>query len=130
MQKTEKKPSDILLEFVDFLEEVKSQYETAKKKCEEYDSADRLIYWAHKFEMAMDKSERNKLATAYQNERRERRKYKDICDTYVKIYNFITSDNNKSTLKRMKGIIHIQKKEEDYVTGERAYKAGEKYDCN
>lgn len=130
MQKAEKNPSDRLLEFLDFLEEAKNQYEDAKKKCEEYDSTDRLIYWAHKFEIAKDKSERNKLATAYQNERRERRKYKDICDTYVTIYNFVSSDNNKPILKRLKGIVPIQKKKEEYLRSEREYKAGEKYDSD
>ena len=104
-------------------------YEQAKKKCEEYDSVERHIQWAHKFEFAKDKLERNRLATAYQKERQDRRKYKDICDTYDTVYKFITSDNNKSTLRRMKGMVNIQKCQEDYVDGDRVYK-GDKHDSD
>lgn len=125
-----KKPSEQIQEFVDFMEESKIRYESAKKKCEELDSFDRLIYWAHKFEFAKDKAERNRFATQYQNERRERRRYKDICDTYETVYNFMSSDNNKGALKRMKGMINIQKKEEDYVNGNRIYKAGDRNDSD
>lgn len=119
-----KKPSDYLQEMLDYLEDSKNLYENAKKECEKYDSVDRLIYWAHKFEFANGKNERNRLATAYQRERIERRRYKDICDTYEKIHDFVCSENNKSTLKRMKGMIQNQKKQEEYLEGERVYKAG------
>lgn len=129
MQKTEKKPSEVIQEFVEYLNVTKDAYEQAKKKCEEYDSVERLIHWAHKFEFAKDKLERNRLATAYQKERQERRKFKDVCDTYETVYKFITSDNNKSTLKRMKGMVNFQKSQEDYVGGDRIYK-GDCYDSD
>lgn len=124
----ERKPSENIDEFVQFLEEVKEIYETAKAKCEEFDSMDRLIYWSHKFEFANDKSERNRLATAYQRERQERRRYKDLCDEYKVIYDFVNSENNKSTLRRMKGMIDRQKHKENYLESDRVYKAGVKND--
>lgn len=96
----------------------------AKKKCEEFDSAERHIYWAHKFELAKDKAERNRLATAYQKERRERRHYKNICDEYKVINDFVNGDNNKGALKRMKGMIPLQKRQENYLYGEKIYKGG------
>ena len=69
---------------------------------------ERHIYWAHKFEFAKDRNERNRLATKYQNERKERRRYKNICDEYKILAGFINSDNNKGALKRLKGLIqHI-----------------------
>lgn len=129
MKKSEKKPSEVIHEFVEYLNITKDVYEQAKKKCEEYDSVERLIQWAHKFEFAKDKLERNRLATAYQKERQDRRKYKDICDTYDTVYKFITSDNNKSALRRMKGMVNIQKCQEDYVDGDRVYK-GDKHDSD
>ncbi len=129
MKKSEKKPSEVIHEFVEYLNITKDVYEQAKKKCEEYDSVERLIQWAHKFEFAKDKLERNRLATAYQKERQDRRKYKDICDTYETVYKFITSDNNKSALRRMKGMVNIQKCQEDYVDGDRVYK-GDKHDSD
>lgn len=129
MQKTEKKPSEVIQEFVEYLNVTKDAYEQAKQKCEEYDSVERLIHWAHKFEFAKDKLERNRLATAYQKERQERRKFKDVCDTYETVYKFITSENNKSTLGRMKSMLNIQKRQEDYVDGDRVYK-GDKHDSD
>ena len=120
-----KKPSEITREFVNFLEESKPLYESAKKKVEEYDSIERHIYWAHKFEFAKDRSERNRLATAFQRERQERRRYKNICDEYKVLIGFINSDNNKGALKRLKGMIDAQKREEEYLDSERKYKGGE-----
>lgn len=125
MEKKNKKPSDITQEFVDYLEEYRKTYEYAKRKCEEYDSMERHIYWAHKFEFAKDRNERNRLATEYQNERKERRRYKNICDEYKTLVNFINSDNNKGALKRLKGLIDVQKKEEEYLSNKRVYKGGE-----
>lgn len=120
-----KKPSEITQEFVNFLEESKKLYESSKKKVEEYDSIERHIYWAHKFEFAKDKGERNRLATAFQKERQERRRYKNICDEYKVLIGFINSDNNKGALKRLKGMISVQKSEEEYLDSERKYKGGE-----
>ena len=128
MKSNEKKPSEIIEESISILESGKEDYERAKKKCEEWDSLDRFIYWAHKFEFAKDRAERNRLATAFQRERRERRRFKDIQDKYKAIHDFVCSDNNKSTLKRMKGMIGAQRKQEKYLESERQYKGGDKSD--
>ena len=120
-----RKPSDVTQEFVDFLEESKAVYENARKKFEEYDSMERHIYWAHKFEFAKDRNERNRLATKYQNERKERRRYKNICDEYKILAGFINSDNNKGALKRLKGLIEVQRREEEYISNKRVYKGGD-----
>ena len=120
-----RKPSDVTQEFVDFLEESKAVYENARKKCEEYASMERHIYWAHKFEFAKDRNERNRLATKYQNERKERRRYKNICDDYKILAGFINSDNNKGALKRLKGLIEVQRREEEYISNKRVYKGGD-----
>lgn len=120
-----KKPSEITQEFIDFLEESRTLYEFAKKKVGEYDSIERHIYWAHKFEFAKDRNERNRLATAFQKERQERRRYKNICDEYKVIVGFVSSDNNKGALKRLKGMIEPQKREEEYVSNKRVYKGGD-----
>lgn len=123
--KAEKKPSEIVQGFIDFLEDSKTEYEEAKAKCDKYDSIDRHIYWAHKFELASDKNERNRLATAYQKERLDRRACKNTVDRLKAIHDFVCSDNNKSTIKRMKGMIQVQKSQEDYLDGEKEYKGGE-----
>ena len=123
--KAEKKPSEIVQGFIDFLEASKTEYEEAKAKCDKYDSIDRHIYWAHKFELASDKNERNRLATAYQKERLDRRACKNTVDRLKIIHDFVCSDNNKGALKRMKGMISIQKHQEEYLDGEKEYKGGD-----
>ena len=123
--KAEKKPSEIVQEFIDFLEASKTEYEEAKAKCDKYDSIDRHIYWAHKFELASDKSERNRLATAYQKERLDRRACKNTADRLKTIHDYVCSDNNKGALKRMKGMMQVQKSQENYLDSEKQYKGGE-----
>ena len=123
--KAEKKPSEIVQDFIEFLDNSKAEYEEAKAKCDKYDSIDRHIYWAHKFELASDKNERNRLATAYQKERLDRRACKNTVDRLKAIHDFVCSDNNKSTIKRMKGMIQVQKSQEDYLDSEKEYKGGE-----
>ena len=120
MQK-QKKPSEILQEFIEFLEDAKNMYELARKKCEEFDSLERHIYWAHRIEFAKDRNEKNRIATAHQKERLERRRYKDICDRYEKIHIFVYSENNKATLKRLKGVVGAQKHQEEYLESKRHY---------
>ena len=123
--KAEKKPSEIVQDFIEFLDNSKAEYEEAKAKCDKYDSIDRHIYWAHKFELASDKNDRNRLATAYQKERLDRRACKNTVDRLKTIHDFVCSDNNKGALKRMKGMIQVQKSQEDYLDGEKEYKGGE-----
>ena len=41
------------------------------------------------------------------------------------IHDFVCSDNNKGALKRMKGMISIQKHQEEYLDGKKEYKGGE-----
>lgn len=99
---TEIRPSEKLKGFIQFLEDTKESYESAKKKLGEYDSKERHIYWAHKFEFANNRNERNRLATEYHHERLERRKCKDICDLYELVYEFINSENNKKYIEAIK----------------------------
>ena len=103
-------------------------YEIAEKKCDEYDSLDRHVYWDHKIEFAKDKNERNRIATAHQKERLERRRYKNISDLYKEIHGFICHELNKAILKRLKALLEKQKRVEEYLYGDREYKAGDKYD--
>lgn len=116
------KPSDVINNFIEYLKDIEEKYKEAKKQCAFYDSHDRQIDWEHKFEFAKNKSERNKLATAYQQERKKRREYKDIVDLYENIVRFVSSEQNKPTLNRMKSMISKQISKEEYLDGDRVYK--------
>lgn len=43
---------------------------------------------------------------------------------------FINSENNKSTLKRLKGAIQRQERQENYLESERTYKRGDSSDTD
>lgn len=122
MKRNEKRPSEIISNFIELMKTAQEQYANAKKKCSELDSFERHEYWDHLFEFAKDKSERNKLATAFQKERKRRREYKDIVDLYIRINDFVSSENNKAILKRMNGMLTMQKNQEEYLLSDREYK--------
>lgn len=123
---TERKPSEIIQDFIDLLKDGQEKYNNAMSECERLDSFERSKQWAHKFEFASNRQERNKLATAYREERKLRRKHKDIVDLYKVVHDFASSENNKAVLKRLNGMLGVQKHSENYLSSDREYKAGDK----
>lgn len=120
----DRKPSEIVQDFINLIERSHQEYaknEAAYKKLD-----DKTLEWAHRFEFVSDKNERNRLATAYQKERKQRRTCKDIAKLYKNIHEYAVSENNKPALKRLKGTLAKQKEDEDYLFGDRKYKVGER----
>lgn len=126
----ERKPSEIIQDFIDLLKESQDRYDEAMAECEKLDSPEKARQWAHKFEFADNKQERNKLATAYRNERKLRRQHKDVVDLYKRIHDFASSENNKAVLKRLNGMLGMQKHNEEYLSSDREYKAGDHIDSD
>lgn len=122
MTQKEKQPSEIISDFIELMKTAQEQYKNNKSKCEELDSFDRTVYWKHSFEFATNKAERNKLGTALQRERQERRGYKDVVDLYKTINDFAHCENNKPTLKRLNTLLSMQSKQEEYLSSDRHYK--------
>lgn len=122
----DRKPSEIMQDFLELIE--RSHYEYIENE-KAYKALDEKTHeWAHKFEFASNKNERNRLGTAYQRERIQRREYKDAAQLYKYIHEFAVSENNKPALKRLKGVLAKQKDEEKYLLGDRKYKAGDSDD--
>lgn len=122
MSKKEKLPSEIISDFIELMRSSKDKYTEAKKIVDELDYFERRKWWAHQFEFAPNKSERNKLATAYQQERKRRREYKDTVDLYKVLNEFDSNNNNKPTLKRLNGMLTAQMHQEEYLASDREYK--------
>lgn len=120
MQK-QRRPSEIIEDFINLMKDAQKQYSDAKKQCEDLDSMDRHVYWVHEFEFA-DKAKRGRLGTAFQKERRKRREYKDVVDLYKYVNDFACSDNNKAILKRLGGMLPLQKRQEEYLKSDRRLK--------
>ena len=126
----DRKPSEIIQDFIDLLNYANDIYTKSKSECEQLDSIERVRSWQHKFEFAKDKQERNRLATALHKERLKRRKYKDTVDLYRYVHDFSNSENNKAVLKRLGGMLNLQKRTEEYLESYREYKAGDGDDSN
>ena len=125
-----RKPSEIIQDFIDLLNYANDFYNESKSECERLDSIERVRSWQHKFEFAKDKQERNRLATALHKERLKRRRYKDTVDLYRYVHDFSNSENNKAVLKRLGGMLNLQKRTEEYLNRDREYKAGDDDDSD
>lgn len=118
MQK--KNPSDQLAEFLNFVDRCHAAYRLS------YDGVNgedrRLQDLLHEIEFAIDKAERNRVATKLQHSRRERRQNKDIVKLYEQVVRFFEDQNNRRTLNQMRQLLGRQRKEEEYLFSDREYK--------
>ena len=123
----DKKSSEIIQDFLDLISKSHEEYENANRKVQYYNS--RTYEWTHKLEDVPNKSERNKLATAWQRELQERRFEKDRMELWEKIHIFGSDVANKAILKRLRHLVTEQKKAETYLEippNEREYKGNRK----
>lgn len=123
MQNMERKPSEIISDFIDLMKSSHDNYNSAKQKVEDYNS--RTYDWTHKLEDASNKQERNKIATAWQRELKERRKAKDDMKFWEHVHQFSITEQNKPTLNRLKMLLERQKTSEMHLETppeEREYK--------
>lgn len=116
----ERRPSEVLEEFLSYIDDVKTEYEKTFAIVGEEDK--RLQDLLHALEFAPNKQERNKIATQFQKSRRRRRKAKDKVLELERVYEFQKDQANKPFLKRLKGTITQQKGTEQYLSGQREYK--------
>lgn len=120
MSKTDKQPSEVLQEFLTYVEQVRQEYKDAYEAVGTEDK--RLQDLLHELEFAEDKLERNKIATRFQRSRRERRKNKDKVQRLEILVDFFDSANHKNTMNKMRQMINRQEQREEYLNNERQYK--------
>lgn len=82
----------------------------------------RLQDLLHAMEFAKDRAERNKVATRLQQSRKTRRNNKDLVKMNEKLVKFFEDQKNRDTLNRLRQLLGQQRKEEEYLLGERTYK--------
>lgn len=127
----ERKPSEIIQDFLDMIEKSHLEYQEAKKNVDNYN--DKTYNWTHDLEDAPNKAERNKIATAWQHELRKRRIEKDRMNLWQKVHEMASDVQNKAYLKRLRHLLEEQKKTEEYVATpykQREYKRGGSGDGN
>lgn len=115
-----KRPSEIITEFLNFLEESRYEYESAYEEVGKEDSITQTFL--HDIELAPNTSERNKIATRFQQSRRNRRKAKDRAQLYEQIHNFYADKQNVSLLKTLRRLQNEQITREKYLFGNREFK--------
>lgn len=75
-----------------------------------------------KWNLPKDRNERNRIATSLQQSRRTRRINKDMAKMNEKLVKFFEDQKNRDTLNRLRQLLGQQRKEEEYLLGERTYK--------
>ncbi len=120
MRNKQKTPAEQLSEFLNFVEQSYTDYQIASEALKEEDR--RLQDLLHEMEFAADKAERNRVATRLQKSRRERRKNKDTVKLNEQVVRFFEEKPHRDTLNKMKQLLGRQRKEEEYLFGERVYK--------
>lgn len=123
----DKKPSEIIQDFLDLIDKSHTEFNDSKFKVDDFNS--KTFVWTHQLEDCKNKQERNRLATAWQKELKERRKEKDRKNLWEKIHNFGTDVSNKAFLKKLRHLVQEQQKVEEYLATpyeEREFKNGGK----
>ena len=118
--KKPKNPSEIISEFLAFLDFASSEYETSFANVGKEDS--KVITFSHDLEFAANKNERNKIATKFQQSRRYRRKEKDKAQLYELVHKFYLDKQNRVLLNAIKRLLNDQIAREKYLFGEREFK--------
>lgn len=113
-------PAQQLEEFLHFIDQCYADYQSAQAAVGQEDK--RLQDLLHEMEFAQDKAERNRVATRLQNSRRERRRNKDMVKLNEQVVRFFDEKAGRDTLNRMRQLLGRQRKEEEYLFGEREYK--------
>ena len=119
MSKKEKDPSEVLTAFLEYINDCREQYQAAHEavKTEERRLQDLL----HELELAEGENAKRRAATKLRNSRRQRRRKKDEAMRLELIVNFFDEPAHKNSINKMKQLVKRQKKQEEFLDGERHY---------
>ena len=120
MSETIRTPAESLEEFLNVVDHCYQEYQMAQEAVSREDK--RLQDLLHELEFAQEKGERNRVATKFQNSRRERRKHKDIVKRNELVVKFFEEKSHRETLNKLRQLLGRQRKEEEYLSSERTYK--------
>ena len=109
----DKKPSEYLTEFLNFVAEAQSQYKFCS---EEVNNQDKLTQdYLHSLELdGLKRDERSKVATKLAINRNDRRYYKDRVEEFEPIVQFFDDPQNKKMLDKLKQVLGALRKVEGH----------------
>ena len=117
---SDKEVSDVLQEFLNYIDQCRNAYQLAQGAVELEDK--RLQDLLHELEFAENVNEKRRSGTKLQQSRRERRRQKDEVKRLRLLIEFFNDPANKSTLNKMRHLLGRQRKEEEFLNGDRIYK--------
>ena len=108
----ERKPSDVLSDFLILMEESGRQYEVSKSRVDYFNS--KTLDMVHNLEDCPE-DRLLEFTRQWQQELRDRRAERDNMALWENLYRFRSSEQNKPFLKRLKGLLTEQRKSEEYL---------------
>ena len=117
---SDKEVSDVLQEFLNYIDQCRNAYQLAQGAVELEDK--RLQDLLHELEFAENVNEKRRSGTKLQQSRRERRRQKDEVKRLRLLIEFFNDPANKSSLNKMRQLLGRQRKEEEFLNGDRIYK--------
>lgn len=115
-----KEVSAVLQDFLNYIEQSRGAYQLAQEAVELEDK--RLQDLLHELEFARDENEKRRSGTKLQQSRKERRRQKDEVKRLRLLVEFFNDPAHKGTLNKMRQLLGRQRKEEEFLNGERTYK--------
>ena len=106
--------------FRNSIDQCRNAYQLAQGAVELEDK--RLQDLLHELEFAENVNEKRRSGTKLQQSRRERRRQKDEVKRLRLLIEFFNDPANKSTLNKMRQLLGRQRKEEEFLNGDRIYK--------
>ena len=118
-RRVEKEPSEVLSEFLAYIDRIRYDYKTAHDAVKKEEK--RLQDLLHDIEFAEDENEKRRAGTRLQQSRRSRRRKKDEMMRLELVVQFFDEPTQKSTINKMRQLLGKQRKQEEFLNGERHY---------
>ena len=116
----DKKPSQVIQEFIDYLKNCQDAYEEAKSQVWEEESKHQ-DFW-HLLEFDMDSKSRAKTATVIHESRLRRRKAKNQMELLENVVQFSRQERTKMFIQTARSMLRQQIAEEERLENQREYK--------
>ena len=115
MDRQVKEPSDVLSEFLNYIDRIRYDYKAAHDAVKKEEK--RLQDLLHELEFAEGENEKRRAGTKLQQSRRNRRRQKDEMMRLELVVQFFDDPTPKSTVNKMRQFLGKQRKQEEFLNG-------------
>ena len=118
-RRVEKEPSEVLSGILAYVDRIRYDYKAAHDAVKKEEK--RLQDLLHDIEFAEGENEKRRAGTRLQQSRRSRRRKKDEMMRLELVVQFFDEPTQKSTINKMRQLLGKQRKQEEFLNGERHY---------